>query len=117
MTNRREFLPGVVAAGAAGVARGQGPDPEKMKRIAVMSLSLASILKSERNPAGTVEVMDYPEAVADHLGIHNLDLDARTFFASWEPAYIADFRARLKKSSSQVSQIIMNPGIPDTYSR
>jgi hypothetical protein len=108
--NRRKFLLGSAAAATVGIARGQGLDPEKMKRIAVMSLSLASILKSERNPTGAVDVMDYPEAVADHLGVHNLELDARTFFASWEPAYITDFRARLKKSNSQVSQIIMSLG-------
>jgi hypothetical protein len=81
-----------------------------MKRIAVMSLSLNAVVKSERNPAGTVEVMDFPDAVADHLGIHNVELDARTFFASWEPAYIADFRKRLDKAGSHVSQIIMNLG-------
>src|ERR1700679_2852079 len=108
--NRREFLLGSAAAAAAGRVWGQALDAEKMKRIAVMSLSLNSIVRSERNPAGTVDVMDYPEAVADHLNIHNLELDARSFFASWDPTYIADFRKRLQKNNSQVSQIIMNLG-------
>ncbi len=81
-----------------------------MKRIGVMTLSLNSILKSERNPAGTLDALDFPEAVADHLGVHNVELDARTFFPSWEPVYVADFRKRLDKSHSQVSQIIMNLG-------
>jgi hypothetical protein len=108
--NRREFILGSAAAATAGRVWGQGLDPEKMKRIAVMSLSLNSIVKSERNPAGTVDVMDFPDAVADHLGIHNVELDARTFFVSWEPAYIADFRKRLDKAGSHVSQIIMSLG-------
>jgi hypothetical protein len=108
--NRREFVLGSAAVVTAGRVLGQGLDPEKMKRIAVMSLSLNAVVKSERNPAGTVEVMDFPDAVADHLGIHNVELDARTFFASWEPAYIADFRKRLDKAGSHVSQIIMNLG-------
>ena len=99
--NRREFLLGSAAALTAGLVRGQGLDAEKMKRIGVMTLSLNSILKSERNPAGTLDALDFPEAVADHLGVHNVELDARTFFPSWEPAYIADFRKRLDKSHSQ----------------
>ncbi len=109
---RREFLLASAAAATASQAYSQAsaPDPEKMKRIAVMTLSLNSILKSDRNPTGPVAPLDFPEAVADHLGVHNVELDARTFFPSWDPAYIADFRKRLDKSHSQVSQIIMSLG-------
>ena len=106
---RREFLLGAAAAVATSRAWGQAADQAKMKRIAIMTLSLGSILKSGRNPTGTVDILDFPEVVAQRLGIHNVELNSADF-ASWEPAYIAEFRKRLKKANSQVSQIIMNLG-------
>jgi hypothetical protein len=99
---RREFLFGSTAAVAVGRAWGQSLDAAKMKRIATMTLN--SVLKSATNPTGT-DIIDYPDLVADKLGIHNLEIYPRNL-ASLEPAYIADFRKRLKKANSQITQVI-----------
>ena len=107
--NRREFLFGSAAAVAVGRAWGQSLDPVKMRRIAVMTLSLSSVLKSARNPTGT-DIMDFPDLVADKLGIHNLEIYPRDLGTPLEPALIADFLKRLKKANSQITQVIGNLG-------
>jgi uncharacterized membrane protein YgcG len=108
--NRREFLFGSAAAMAVGRAWGQSLDPVKMKRIAIMTLSLRSVLKSANNPTGT-DIMDFADLVADKLGIHNIEMYPTDLGAGLhDPAYIADFLKRLKKANSQITQVIGNLG-------
>jgi sugar phosphate isomerase/epimerase len=108
--NRREFLFGSAAAMAAGRAWGQGLDPVKMKRIAIMTLSLRSVLKTANNPNGT-DIMDFADLVADKLGIHNIEMYPTDLGPGLhDPAYIAEFLKRLKKANSQITQVIGNLG-------
>ena len=86
--NRREFLFGSAAAVAVGRAWGQSLDPVKMRRIAVMTLSLNSVLKSARNPTGT-DIMDFPDLVADKLGIHNLEMCIRDRSSAMETGWMS----------------------------
>jgi sugar phosphate isomerase/epimerase len=109
---RREFLIG--AAGLAGRSRGwaQGRDREKLRRVAIMSLCFNSVLQnpSQRdNPARTLDIIDLGQMLADRYGVHNIEIQ-HAHFASTEPAYLKDFRDRLAKTHSQVTNINLEFG-------
>ena len=114
---RRDFLLGsAMTVGAAYSARGQrayaaqGPsvsDKAKLERVACMTLCFASILKNPSmpdDPKRTLDIMDAPAMIADRYGIHNVEV---TFahLLSTEPAYLREFRDRVRKAGSRVSQI------------
>ncbi len=127
---RREFLVG--AAAAAGLVRGrkvwaQVRDPStgsgsprvqsrgdeaKLRRVAIMSLCFNSILKNPSqpdNPARTLDIMDIGQMLADRYGVHNVEMQ-HAHFLSAEPAYLKDFRERLAKTKSQVTNINLEFG-------
>jgi sugar phosphate isomerase/epimerase len=124
---RREFLIGAAAAaGLAGTRRGwaQTPnrDPAKLARIAIMTLSFQPILKSANqefadasrpagsaDPARTLDLMDIGQVYADKWGVHNVELQ-HTHLPSTEEAWLKDFKARLAKTKSQVSNINLEFG-------
>jgi len=114
--NRREFLAG--AAAAAGLAatsrvRGQSPDQDKLARLAIMSLNFGNILKNgdQPNDAGrTLDVTDIGQMYADRFGIHHVELQ-HTHIPSTEEAWLKEFRARLAKSKSQVTNINLEFGV------
>jgi hypothetical protein len=104
---RRKFLVGSAATATFGRAWGQRPDEAKLKRIAVMSWSFNSIIKSAARPDDpnrTIDPLDFADIMAQRYGIHYVELQ-HSHFASTEPAYLAEFRARLKKANSQMNQI------------
>jgi len=85
-----------------------------------MSLSFQPILKNANMetagvnrtnmPAGqpqlprTLDLMDIGQVFADKWGVHNVEMQ-HTHFPSTEDAWLRDFKARLAKTKSQVSNI------------
>jgi len=112
---RREFLIGAAAAaGLASRRRGwtQVRDEAKLRRVAIMSLCFNSILKNPAqpdNPARTLDIMDLGQMLADKYGVHNVEMQ-HAHFPSTEPAYLKDFRDRLAKTKSQVTNINLEFG-------
>ncbi len=112
---RREFLMGAAAAaGLASARRGwaQVRDQAKLRRVAIMSLCFNSILKNPTqpdNPARTLDIMDLGQMLADRYGVHNVEMQ-HAHFPSTEPAYLKDFRDRLAKINSQVTNINLEFG-------
>jgi len=116
---RREFLVG--AAAAAGLvssrkgwpARAQSRgDEANLRRVAIMSLCFNSILQNPSQPetaARTLDVMDLGQMLADGYGVHNVEMQ-HAHFPSTEPAYLKDFRDRLAKMKSQVTNINLEFG-------
>jgi hypothetical protein len=112
MIKRREFF--ICAGVAAGAVRawGQSADPAKMDRVAIMSYSFNLIVKSDahpNDPVRTLDILDFPESMAQRYGIHNLEIQ-HYHFRSTEPDYLDEFRSRLKKAQSRVSQIVLEFG-------
>jgi sugar phosphate isomerase/epimerase len=113
--NRREFLVG--AAAAAGLAtesraRAQNQDRAKLARLAIMSLSFGNILKNANqpdDPARTLDLMDIGQMYADRFGIHHVELQ-HTHIPSTENVWLREFRARLAKTRSQVTNINLEFG-------
>lgn len=110
---RRDFLiAGAVAASYAGRALADTPDRAKLDRIAVMTLSFSSILKSAahpNDPTRTLDILDVPRMLADKYGIHHVEFQ-HSHFASTEPAYLKEISDRLKKTKSRMNQICLEFG-------
>jgi hypothetical protein len=126
---RREFLIGAAAAAGlvsrrswaqtrdpstgSGSPRAQSRgDEAKLRRVAIMSLCFNSILKNPSQPdapARTLDVMDLGRMLADRYGVHNVEMQ-HAHFPSTEPAYLKDFRDRLAKTQSQVTNINLEFG-------
>ena len=113
--NRREFLVGAAAAtGLAATSRAwaQGRDQAKLARLAIMSLSFGNILKNANQPdepARTLDLMDIGQMYADRFGIHHVELQ-HTHIPSTEEVWLKEFRARLAKTKSQVTNINLEFG-------
>ena len=113
--DRREFLIGTVAAAAAlGTrrARAQAPDRAKLDRVAIMTYSFDRIIKvagRAEDPARTLEFFDVPEMFADRYQVHNVEVQ-HNHFGSTESSFFKDFRARLAKAKSRVTNINLEFG-------
>jgi hypothetical protein len=124
---RRDFLTRAAAVGPAlaGLiqrAAAQGPPdqsmplgkgapaavaPDKLARISIMTYNFTSRLKLEGqppNPNRILEIFDIPQMYADVYGVHNIELQ-HSHFASSETSYLRDFRARIEKVKSRMTQI------------
>jgi sugar phosphate isomerase/epimerase len=111
---RREFLIGAAAAAGLFSRRSwaQTRDEAKLRRVAIMSLCFNSMLKNPSQPdapARTLDVMDLGQMLADRYGVHNVEMQ-HAHFPSTEPAYLKDFRDRLAKTQSQVTNINLEFG-------
>ncbi len=112
---RREFLVGAAAAAGLVSSRkgwAQARDEAKLRRVAIMSLCFNSILKNPSQPdapARTLDVMDLGQMLADRYGVHNVEMQ-HAHFPSTEAAYLKDFRERLAKTKSQVTNINLEFG-------
>jgi hypothetical protein len=116
---RREFL--ASAAAAVGVAsarrawaqvRPQTRDDATLARVAIMSLCFNSVLKNPSqpdNPARTLDIMDLGQMLADKYGVHNVEMQHAHFTAT-EAAWLKDFRDRLAKTKSKVTNINLEFG-------
>src|SRR5437762_7759880 len=100
---RREFLIGAAAAaGLVSTRKGwaqQGRDQAKLSRVAIMSLSFNSILKSATQPdtpARTLDIMDIGEMYVDRYGVHNVEMQHSHFPPEpVDAGYLKTFRERL----------------------
>jgi hypothetical protein len=112
---RREFLVGAAAAAGLVSSRkgwAQARDEAKLRRVAIMSLCFNSILKNPSQPdapARTLDVMDLGQMLADRYGVHNVEMQ-HAHFPATDAAYLKDFRERLAKTRSQVTNINLEFG-------
>ena len=109
---RREFLLGAIAAGVARRAGAQARDEAKLRRIAIMSLCFNSILKNPAQPdnaAKTLDILDLPQMYVDRYSVHNVEMQ-HSHFASTDAAYLEEFRARLARTHSRVTNINLEFG-------
>ena len=107
------FTQGAVAQGtpdqAAPLDKG-APAPVsagKLARISIMTYNFTSRLKLEgqaRNPDRILDLFDVPRMFADTYGVHNVELQ-HSHFASTETPYLKEFRARIEKVKSRMTQI------------
>jgi sugar phosphate isomerase/epimerase len=77
-----------------------------------MSLSFGNILKNANqpdDPARTLDLMDIGQMYADRFGIHHVELQ-HTHIPSTEEVWLKEFRARLAKTNSQVTNINLEFG-------
>ena len=115
--NRREFLIGTVAATAVlrtgrGRLRAQTPDRAKLDRVAIMTYSFDRIVRvagRPDDPARTLDFFDIPEMFADKYQVHNVEVQ-HNHFGSTEASFFKEFRARLAKTKSRVTNINLEFG-------
>jgi hypothetical protein len=109
---RREFLFGSALAAGVGSVWGQRPDQAKLDRIAIMSLCFNSVLKTDArpdDPKRTLDILDLPDMIVERYAVHHVELQ-HSHFRSTEPAYMEEFRRRLKQAKSQMNQINLEFG-------
>jgi len=112
MIERREFLIGSAVAAGAARAWGRTAGRAKMGRVAVMSYSFDLIMKSAAgpdDPQRTLDILDFPHEMAQRYGIHNLEIQ-QEHFRSTEPDYLGEFKNRLTKAQSRVTQLVLELG-------
>ncbi len=79
----------------------------KLARVSIMTYNFDRRLKLPGlppNPDRILEIFDLPQMYADVYGVHNIELQ-HTHFASTETSYLKDFRARIEKVKSRMTQI------------
>jgi len=112
MIKRREFLIGSAVAAEAARAWGQAEDRAKMDRVAVMSYSFDLIMKSAAGADDrqrTLDILDFPDEMAQRYGTHNLEIQ-QEHFRSTQPDYLGEFKNRLTKAQSRVTQLVLELG-------
>lgn len=105
---RRDFLSASTAL-AALARRGRAQDGStaaKLARVGAMSGNFDSLLTEVRDwsrPAspGKLDIMDFPEMLADRFHIHNVEMQ-QIHFLSMEPSYYRKFLDRLGQTHSRV---------------
>jgi hypothetical protein len=119
---RRDFLIGCAAAAAlVKVTPAQEAPRGKLDRVSLMTNDFDSILpeiwdrSKEVAPKG-LDLMDLPEAAADRLHVHGLEVCSINVL-SMEPSYIRQFKARLDKARSKVVNLIAEVDPPETRYR
>src|SRR3954462_10759498 len=83
--------------------------PEKLARVAIMTLDFGSMLKLPQNPNGTLDLLDVGQMYADTYGVHNIELQ-HSHIVSTEPAFLKEIRARYEKTQSRVTNINLEFG-------
>lgn len=114
---RRDFIVGAAAFAAASKVVGQKAaaeptGPAKIDRISIMSICFNPVLKSPAFPNDsnrTLDILDFPRMIADRYGVHWIELQ-HSHFISTEAEYIKDFRARMDKVSTRMTQINLEFG-------
>ena len=113
--NRREFV-GRAAEALAACTIGSllpqglmlGQESPKRGRIGVSTWSFHNFFPSTRDdnvpPGATLDMLDFPEMIADRYQIHELEFVA-PHFASKTGAYIQEVKGRLKKAHSHLVNI------------
>jgi hypothetical protein len=113
---RREFIIGsaTVLGGLHAKAQKQvRADASKLDRLAVMTLSFDSVLKTARHPNDakrTLDILDVPQLIATRYGVHHVEFQ-HSHFMSTEPSYLKEVRDRLRRANSHMNQICLEFGI------
>jgi hypothetical protein len=105
---RRDFLIGSAAL-ATVVDRSRAQTSNKLDRVAVMTSYFGTRMPDTRDKGHPVvtkdlNLLDFPDMIADHFQIHNVELQ-QVYFPSTEPAYFRELLGRLKKAKSRVSNM------------
>jgi sugar phosphate isomerase/epimerase len=85
-------------------------DDQKRARICISTWSFHNLFPptpDEKAPTLTgkpLNVLDFPEMIADRYRVHNLEVVA-PHFASTEPSYMRDFKSRLERAHSRLINI------------
>ena len=121
--NRREFLMGSAAAASAiRLARAQDAATlAKLDRISLMTNDFDAILpeiwdRSKEVAPKELDMMNLPDAVADRLHLHNLEV-CNINLLSMEPSYIRQFKERVQKAKSKVVDFVVELDPPETRYR
>ena len=112
---RREFVArsgGALAAWTMGNLVSPGPmmgeENPNRRRIGVSTWSFHNFFPSTRDdkavPGPTLDMLDFPEMIADRYQIHELEFVA-PHFAATTPAYIQEVKGRLEKAHSHLVNI------------
>jgi sugar phosphate isomerase/epimerase len=125
---RREFLWGSAAAGAAALigvrgrtvqAQGRGGraanvGADKLARIAIMTYNFQSMIQlpwQDRSPERTLDLFDIPQMYVDIYGVHNIEFQhAHLAQAEESPSFIAEIKSRVAAVKSRISQINLEFG-------
>ncbi len=110
--NRRNFFThtaGGFAAAALGGRLHASADKAKSPRIGISTWSFHNFFTAtHEKEAGPLEkpwdMLDFPEMIADHYGVHQLELVA-PHFASMQPSYLAEVNQRLARAHSHLVNI------------
>jgi hypothetical protein len=125
---RREFIAGGLAGGLAlAVGRGAkaqaqtggASEAEKLARLSVMTYCFDSLVKGigkPDDPARTLDILDAPQMIADHYGIHHVEMQ-HTHFQSTDKQYFQEMKDRLRKANSQLTQICLEFDFVDLSSK
>jgi hypothetical protein len=121
--SRRGFLLGSAAAASVmRLARAQDTATRaKLDRISVMTNDFDAVLpeiwdrSKEVAPKG-LDMMDLPDAVADRLHLHNLEV-CNINLLSMESSYIRKFKERLDKAKSKAVDLVVELDPPETRYR
>ncbi len=122
--NRRDFLFGAAAAAFAITRQARAQDAAtraKLDRISLLTNDfegkLPEIWDRNKQPAPLeLGMMDLPEAVADRLHLHHLEV-CNINLLSMEPSYIGEFKKRMHKAKSRVVDLIVELDPPATRYR
>jgi hypothetical protein len=113
---RRELLAGAAAAACVvslrPVLAATQANPAKLARIAIMVFNFENMLRVPglwEGPTDTLDIMDVPQMFVDRYGVHNIEIQ-HTHFPSTEAGYLKDFRARVEKVGSRLSNINLEFG-------
>jgi sugar phosphate isomerase/epimerase len=107
---RREFLTTAAAASLARPGRAQEASRQaKLDRISIMSAGFSRLIpetwdRSQPVAPKEMDIMEVPEFLADHLGLHHFEIQ-NIHFLSMEPSYCAKFNERLKKAKCRISNM------------
>jgi sugar phosphate isomerase/epimerase len=114
---RREFLKdsakAVIATGVCNVGMSQiskPQDEQKRSRICVSTWSFHNLFSQTRDQNAPplkgkpLDILDFPEMIADRYGVHNVEIVA-PHFASTEPSYLRDLKSRLERAHSRLINI------------
>ena len=83
-----------------------------LDRIAVLSWCFRDAFAKTRakngwKPETDLEIMDYPDMIADRYHIHNVEV--QTMYLEPEASFIKDFRTRLERAKSKLVSIACEP--------
>lgn len=124
--SRRDFLFGTAATVAASalsrLALAQDSATlAKLNRISLLTNDFSGILpeiwdRSKSVAPEKLDMMDLPDAVANRLHIHHLEVCSFNLL-SMEPSYIGEFKQRMHKAKSKVVDLIVELDPPATAYR